>query len=82
MSDKKAGRPGKYEGWLTKDGLLRVQGWARDGLSNEQIAHNMGINKDTLYTWQKRFPEFSDALKKSKEVVDREVENIPVPPSA
>ena len=75
MSDKKAGRPGKYEGWLTKDGLLRVQGWARDGLSNEQIAHNMGINKDTLYTWQKRFPEFSDALKKSKEVVDREVEN-------
>ena len=75
MSGKKAGRRGKYEDWLTEDGLIKVQGWARDGLSNEQIAHNMGINKDTLYTWQRRFPDFSDALKKSKEVVDREVEN-------
>lgn len=78
MSGKKAGnrgRRGKYEDWLTEDGLLKVQGWARDGLSNEQIAHNIGINKDTLYEWQKRFSDFSDALKKGKEVVDREVEN-------
>ena len=75
MSGKKAGRRGKYEDWITKDGLLKVQGWARDGLSNEQIAHNIGINKDTLYEWQKRFSDFSDALKKGKEVVDREVEN-------
>lgn len=59
----------------TEDGLLKVQGWARDGLSNEQIAHNIGINQDTLYEWQKRFPEFSEAIKKGKEVVDREVEN-------
>ena len=78
MSGKKAGnrgRRGKYEDWLTEDGLLKVQGWARAGLSNEQIAHNIGINKDTLYEWQKRFSDFSDALKKGKEVVDREVEN-------
>lgn len=78
MSGEKAGnrgRRGKYEDWLTEDGLLKVQGWARDGLSNEQIAHNIGINKDTLYEWQKRFSDFSDALKKGKEVVDREVEN-------
>lgn len=78
MSGKKAGnrgRRGKYEDWLTEDGLLKVQGWARDGLSNEQIAHNIGINKDTLYEWQKRFSDFSEALKKGKEVVDREVEN-------
>lgn len=75
MSSKKVGRRGKYEDWLTEDGLLKVQGWARDGLSNEQIAHNIGINKDTLYEWQKRFSDFSDALKKGKEVVDREVEN-------
>lgn len=78
MSEKKPGkrgRHGKYGEWITEDGLLKVQGWARDGLSNEQIAHNIGINQDTLYEWQKRFPEFSDALKKGKEVVDREVEN-------
>lgn len=78
MSEKKAGkrgRHGKYGEWITEDGLLKVQGWARDGLSNEQIAHNIGINQDTLYEWQKRFPEFSEAIKKGKEVVDREVEN-------
>lgn len=75
MSGKRAGRPGKYEEWLTKDGLLKVQGWARDGLSNEQIAHNIGITAKTLCEWQNRFSEFRSALKKGKEVVDREVEN-------
>ena len=75
MSDKKVGRRGKYEDWLTEDGLLKVQGWARDGLSNEQIAHNMGITFQTLYKWQDKYSELREALKKGKEVVDREVEN-------
>lgn len=66
---------GKYHQWLTDEGLLRIQGWARDGLTDIQIAHNMGISKDTFYTWKKRFPDFADVLKKGKEVVDREVEN-------
>lgn len=66
---------GKYEEWLTKDGLILIEGWARDGLTDEQIAHNMGISRDTLYEWKKKFPDISDALKKTKEVVDREVEN-------
>lgn len=75
MSSKKVGRRGKYEDWLTEDGLLKVQGWARDGLSNEQIAHNMGITFQTLYKWQDKYSELREALKKGKEVVDREVEN-------
>jgi transposase-like protein len=66
---------GKYEYWKSDDGLLLIEGWARDGLTDEQIAHNMGINPDTLYSWKKKFPEISEALKKTKEVVDREVEN-------
>lgn len=75
MSNKKVGRRGKYEDWLTEDGLLKVQGWARDGLSNEQIAHNIGITFQTLYKWQDKYSELREALKKGKEVVDREVEN-------
>ena len=78
MSEKKpakCGRRGEYEDWITEDGLLKVQGWARDGLSNEQIAHNIGITAKTLCEWQNRFGEFRKALKKGKEVVDREVEN-------
>lgn len=71
----KRGRRGKYHHWLTNEGLLKLEGWARDGLTNEQIAHNIGINPDTLYTWIKKFPDLSESLKKGKEVIDREVEN-------
>lgn len=52
-----------------------VAGWARDGLTDAQIAHNLGIHIDTFYEWKKRYPDFSEILKKNKEVVDREVEN-------
>lgn len=66
---------GKYEKWLTDDGLLLLEGWARDGLTDEQIAHNCDINKATLYEWKKKYPDISDSLKKGKEIVDIEVEN-------
>ena len=65
----------KYDYWITEEGLIEIEGWARDGLTNEQIAHNIGINPDTLYTWIKRFPDVSESLKRGKEVVDRQVEN-------
>lgn len=66
---------GKYADWITPEGLLKVEGWARDGLTDEQISQNMGIRPATFYEWKKRFPEFSDALKRGKEIVDRQVEN-------
>lgn len=66
---------GKYQKWRTKDGLLLLEAWARDGLTDEQLAHNCNVNAATLYVWKKRFPEISEALKKGKEVVDIEVEN-------
>ena len=71
----KAGRKGKYQEWLTPDGLLMIQGWARDGLIDEQIAHNMGIKRQTLYEWENRFPDIADAIKKGKAPVDIQVEN-------
>jgi hypothetical protein len=66
---------GKYEYWRTTDGLILLQGWARDGLTDEQIAHNMGIRRTTLYDWKNKYPDINDALKKGKEIVDYEVEN-------
>ncbi|MDT2491643.1 helix-turn-helix domain-containing protein [Enterococcus avium] len=65
----------KYTEWITKEGLIRIQGWARDGLSDEQVAANMGISRSTLNAWKKKFPDISDTLKKGKDVADREVEN-------
>ncbi len=69
------GAKGKYAKWLQADNLLRLQAWARDGLSDEQIAHNIGITTTTLYDWKKKYPAFSEALARGKEVVDIEVEN-------
>lgn len=66
---------GKFEEWITPEGLLKIEGWARDGLTDEQIAYNMGIKRQTLYEWKKRFPVITDVLKRGKEVVDRQVEN-------
>ncbi|WP_144519669.1 hypothetical protein [Bacillus thuringiensis] len=66
---------GKVRPWLTKEGLLKVEGWARDGLIDEQIAHNMGVTRVTLHNWRKKHPIMDQAVRRGKEVVDREVEN-------
>lgn len=66
---------GKYAEWQTPEKLLLLQGWARDGLADEQIAHNIGINISTLYEWKKKYGDIAESLKKGKEVVDIEVEN-------
>lgn len=65
----------KYEQWLTEEGLLKLEGWARQGLTDAQIAHNCGVGADTIGIWRKKYPQINDALKKGKEVVDIEVEN-------
>ena len=66
---------GKYQRWLEPDGLLLLEGWARDGLTDEQIAHNMGITAKTLYVWKNEYSDICEALKKGKEVGDYQVEN-------
>ena len=66
---------GKFEYWRTEDGLTLLEGWARDGLTDDQISEKIGINRTTLYDWKKKFSDISNALKKGKEVVDYEVEN-------
>lgn len=54
---------------------MKIEGWARDGLTNKQIAQNVGVAYSTLRDWVKKFPALSESLKKGKEVVDRQVEN-------
>ena len=54
---------------------ILAEGWAREGLNDEQIAKNLGISKDTFYRYVKKHSDFSDAIKKGKGPVDFEVEN-------
>lgn len=66
---------GKFKEWLTEDGLKKIQSWFRDGLSDVQVAKNMGISKTTFYDWMNKYPAMSDSVKKGKQPVDFEVEN-------
>lgn len=66
---------GRYKEWQEPDKLTKLRGWARNGLIDEQIAHNIGISRSTLSDWKLKYPDIADALKKGKEVVDIEVEN-------
>lgn len=73
---KKRGCKGKYEYWISHEGLVKIEGWARDGLIDKQIADDkIGINEATLCRWKDKFPQIMQALKRGKEVVDREVES-------
>lgn len=72
---KRTGRKSKYAEFVERKGLVLVEGWARDGLTDDQIAHNIGISRATYYDWKNKHPDFLDALKRSKEVADYEVES-------
>lgn len=54
---------------------MLLEGWARDGLTDEQIAHNIGINVKTLWDWKVRFDPICNAIKRGKAPVDIQVEN-------
>lgn len=69
------GRKGVYEEWLTPDGLLMIFGWARHGLTDEQIAHNIGVLPQTFCQWKGKYTALKEALKRGRQPVDIEVEN-------
>lgn len=64
----------KVEKWLTPEGLTLLGGWARDGLTDEELAKKMKISRSTLNEWKKKHSDISDTLKKNKQIVDYEVE--------
>ena len=51
------------------------EGYARDGLSDEQIAAKLGIKPSTYYKYQQQHIEFMEALRRGKSPVDTRVEN-------
>lgn len=52
-----------------------VEKWARDGLTEQQIAKNLGIHQSTLEEYKLRHPEIKEALKKGKLPFIAEIEN-------
>lgn len=65
---------GLYQKWLEDDNLTLLQGWKRNGLTDEQIAHNMGISPNTLAHWKQQHTQIRQALKVGREVANFIVE--------
>lgn len=64
-----------YKDWEAEEKIHVLEGWARNGLTNEQIASNMSIGITTLWEWRKKSTKISNALKTGKEEADLQVEN-------
>lgn len=65
----------QYLDWLNDDALLQIEGWARQGLENRQIAKNMGINPSTFSRWITKYNQIDQALKRGRRPLDVEIEN-------
>lgn len=66
-----AGAKSKYDPALADI----AEGYARRGLSDADIAKNLGISLDAYYRYQKQFPEFYEAIKRGKRPANIIVEN-------
>lgn len=68
---------GIYKEWLTPEKLSLLEGWKRNGLTDEQIAHNIGINVRTLDKWKVKYSQIGQSLKIGHEaanlIVEREL---------
>lgn len=66
---------GLYDEWLKEENLKAIAGWARNGLTMEQIAKNIGISRKTLNAWINKYPEIEKAVRVNRERADLIVEN-------
>lgn len=68
-----------YDRWkmdgILNDKLLLMEGYARDGATEKQIAEALGISHNTLINMKSKYGDVSESLRKGKEIVDYAVEN-------
>lgn len=71
MADKKKtpGKRGRKDLWdeLNMESRLKtIEGWAKNGMTNEEMYNALNVSKDVFYRWRKEKPEFKAALMKGK----------------
>lgn len=65
---------GQYKKWLEPENLVLLEGWKRNGLTDQQIADNIGINRRTLDKWKSKYGHIGRALKVGHEQANYAVE--------
>lgn len=68
-------RDSQVDYWLTDDGLTLLECWARDGLTDQEMALKVGVTKLALRQWRETYPEIAKALATGREIIDYKVEN-------
>ncbi|GEP74128.1 small terminase subunit [Weissella thailandensis] len=66
---------GQYQKWLEPENLTLLRGWKMKGLTDEQIARNIGIAARTLERWKVSYSQIRHALKIGKEQANYAIEN-------
>ncbi len=64
------GRKSKYDPETIP---AKAEELAKELLTDAQIGAKLGITHETFYQWQKRYPEFSEALKRGKAEANRDL---------
>lgn len=68
-------RKSRIDQLFDEDTLVLIEGLARDGYTNQDIAHRLGIEPSVLYNAKRERPEINAAINRGKQVVDYKVEN-------
>jgi len=55
--------------------LEEVRSWIRDGATDKEVCRRLGITSSTFYLYKTKYPEFSETISKTKDVIDSEVVN-------
>lgn len=63
----------KYDDVITPN-LKLIGRWYRNGATDEEVAEKLNISKTTLYKYVEEHFELSELRKRSKEIIDSEVE--------
>jgi len=54
---------------------ILVLGWARKGITEKQMAKNLGVSKPTFENYKKKYPNFLNSLQRGKKPLINELEN-------
>lgn len=64
---KRAGRKSKYE--VVKDNFPQIEKWLKNGVTEKQIAKNLGIAMSSWSLYKNQYSELTELIKRSRETV-------------
>ena len=64
-----------FKEWYSEENIAKLEEWVSKGLTEAEIAHNIGIARQSFWDWKRKHTDLLDILKKGKQVADQIVEN-------